>query len=171
MPLAPNVISPQPTSVCSCSCSGQFHASSYSPCADNAMLHVCTVCLSPLFPRAFSDATGACSVSMHVQPQSVDVNTPKVNRQPVRDRTQLINAPASCPLGGQFWGALCMLLKWSWLVPVLTARSGDLGIQTYSGFFLLSFFTLLVSSPLLLGIISQEITCTQGLVSLCFFLF
>lgn len=77
MPLAPHVISPQPTSVFSHSCSGQLHVSSYSPCADHARLHVCAVCLPVLFPRASSDAAVACSTPMHVQPQRGDVNTPR----------------------------------------------------------------------------------------------
>lgn len=77
MPLAPHVISPQPTSVFSHSCSGQLHVSSYSPGADNARLHVCAVCLSVLFPRAFSDAAVAYSTPMHVQPPSGAMLTPQ----------------------------------------------------------------------------------------------
>lgn len=67
MPLAPHFVSPQPTSG-SGSCRRQFCASSYSPCADNAVLPVCAVCLSALSPQACSDATGACSFPMQVQP-------------------------------------------------------------------------------------------------------
>lgn len=94
MPLAPHVTSPQPTSVIRCSCSRQFHASSGSPCADNAMLHVCAVCVSALFPRAFSDAKRSLLIP-HANAAYTcrGVNAPQGKPQPKWDRIQWINAP------------------------------------------------------------------------------
>lgn len=129
----------------SCRCMRQFHASSYSPCADNAMLHVCTVCLSALSPRAFSDATGACSFPMQVQPICAWLLMPPrstLNPQPMWDRTQCINASVCCPLGGQFWG----IVHTSQVVPNGSSphclKLGSLVMQSYFGF---SFFFFLNS--------------------------
>lgn len=92
------------------------------------------------------------------------VNAPKVNPQPMWDRTQWVNAPACCPLGGQFWG----IVHTSQVVPNGSSphclKLGSLVMLSYFGF---SFFFLipLVPLPMLPGSTSQEITCTQGLVS------
>lgn len=124
MPLAPRVLAPQPTSACG-------SAAVDSPIQVTSHLVLSTprsMCLSALFPVAFSDATGACSVP--VQDSGCgDVNAPKLNPQPMGDRTQWINVPASCLSGTQFgagW-SLCMFLKWPSLDQILIAHSREVG--------------------------------------------
>lgn len=123
------VTSPQPTSVFSCSCTGQFHTSSHSPCADNAILRMYAVRLPAFFPRAFFDATKACAIPMQVQPNGVGVLMPSrstLNQCRTEPSGQMLQPPVlwvTTSLGGHY----ACFSRVPDQIKSLFAHSGDLG--------------------------------------------